>query len=155
MGGVVLRVAGPDDVPALVRFGEDVVPAHYAPLIGEAAARAQVRDWWRPEQLAEAVAAGQVVLAEADGALVGMAQRGRWGADHVVWKLYVHPDHRGTGLGPRLLAQLTAGLDGDRVLLEHFAANERAAAFYEREGFAVDHVEPSAVGDVVWRVRRA
>ncbi|SDG82004.1 GNAT family N-acetyltransferase [Klenkia brasiliensis] len=155
MDGVLLRSAGPDDVPALVRFGEQVVPAHYAPLIGEAAARAQVRDWWRPEQLAEAVAAGQVVLAEDDGALVGMAQRGRWGADDVVWKLYVHPDQRGAGLGPRLLAEVTRGLDGGRVLLEHFAANERAAAFYEREGFVVDHVETSAVGDVVWRVRGA
>ena len=41
--------------------------------------------------------------------------------------------------------------------LEHFAANERAGAFYEREGFVVDRIEPHPSGDparaTVWRVR--
>ena len=47
--------------------------------------------------------------------------------------------------------------DTKRVLIEHVAANERAAAFYERQGFRVDRVEPVAGGDprraTVWRVR--
>jgi ribosomal protein S18 acetylase RimI-like enzyme len=61
-------------------------------------------------------------------------------------------------LGRRLIDALVAQLplDAERICVEHFAANERAAAFYEREGFTVDRVEPS--GDprraVVWRSRR-
>jgi hypothetical protein len=39
--------------------------------------------------------------------------------------------------------------------IEHFAANTRAAAFYEREGFTVRSIESSPTGrselDVVWR----
>jgi hypothetical protein len=40
----------------------------------------------------------------------------------------------------------------------HFLANERAGAFYEREGFAVERIERSPTEDpalgVVWRLRR-
>jgi GNAT superfamily N-acetyltransferase len=155
-----VRAAGPGDVSAIHRFGEAHVGAHYAPLIGVAAAEAQVRDWWNETHVGAAVAAGLVVVAEAGGELLGVGQRGRRGADHVVYKLYVHPGQRGRGLGPRLLdalaAQLPAGTG--RLYIEHFAANERAGAFYEREGFAVERIEPSSTGDpalaVVWRVKQ-
>jgi GNAT superfamily N-acetyltransferase len=154
-----VRAARPGDVPAIGRFGEVHVRAHYAPLIGAAAAAAQVRDWWNETHLGAAVAGGLVVVAEDAGELVGVGQRGRSGPDHVVYKLYVHPGQRGRGLGPRLLDALAEQLPADaaRLYIEHFAANERAGAFYEREGFTVDRIEPSATGDpalaVVWRVR--
>ena len=65
----------------------------------------------------------------------------------------------GSGLGPRLLDALVERLpaDSDRLFVEHVAANGRAGAFYEWEGFAVDRVEPSTTGRPelaqVWRVR--
>ncbi|HEY6739312.1 MAG TPA: GNAT family N-acetyltransferase [Actinopolymorphaceae bacterium] len=155
----IVREARPDDVAAICRFGQTQVRPYYAPLIGEEAAEAQVRDWWNPERIGAAVADGLVVVAEADGRLLGVAQRGRNGADHVVYKLYVHSEHRGRGLGPRLLAALTRQLppDVDRLYIEHFAANDRAAAFYEREGFTIERVQPSRTGDpglgIVWRSR--
>jgi ribosomal protein S18 acetylase RimI-like enzyme len=77
----------------------------------------------------------------------------------VVYKLYVHPRHRGHGLGVRLLDALIHQLpaDADRLCIEHFVANDRAGAFYEREGFTVERIEPGpgdnpALG-VVWRAR--
>jgi ribosomal protein S18 acetylase RimI-like enzyme len=100
-----------------------------------------------------------VVVAEVDGQLVGVGQRGRRGADHVVYKLYVHPQHRGRGLGPQLLDALTRQLpaNADRLHIEHFVANERAGAFYEREGFTVERIESSPTEDpapgVAWRAR--
>ncbi|MGY1750146.1 GNAT family N-acetyltransferase [Modestobacter sp. SYSU DS0511] len=159
-GTPAIRVAQLDDVAAICRFGEAHVPPHYAPLIGAEAAAGQVRTWWTEAQMGAAVAAGLVVVAEADGQLLGVAERGGVGADHVIWKLYVHPGHRSRGLGPRLLdaliRQLPAGTE--RVYVEHFAANERAGAFYERVGFRVDRVESDPTGDpalaVVWRARR-
>jgi len=87
---------------------------------------------------------------------VGVAQLGR---DHVVYKLYLAPEQRGRGLGVRLLDALIGRLpaDVDRLHIEHFAANERAGAFYEREGYRVERVEPSPTGypglGVVWRAR--
>ncbi|MEJ7744235.1 MAG: GNAT family N-acetyltransferase [Nocardioidaceae bacterium] len=69
------------------------------------------------------------------------------------------PRHRGRGLGLRLLDALTRQLpaNADRLYIEHFVANERAGAFYEREGFTVERIESSPTGNpalgVVWRVR--
>jgi GNAT superfamily N-acetyltransferase len=156
----VVRNAGPDDVIAICRFGEAHVRPHYAPLIGAAAADEQVLRWWNETQIGAAVAAGLVVVAVEGGQVVGVGQRGRRGADDVVYKLYVHPRYRGRGLGVRLIDALTRQLpaDPDRLYVEHFAANERAGAFYEREGFTVQRIEPSSTGNpalgVVWRVRR-
>ncbi|HEX6947764.1 MAG TPA: GNAT family N-acetyltransferase [Acidimicrobiia bacterium] len=159
-GDLVIRDAGVGDVPAICRFGEDFIEDHYAPLIGREAAAAQVRAWWSVEAISQAVNAGLVVVAESEGRLLGVGQRGRHGDDHVVYKLYVHPEHRGRGIGPKLLDALIRQLpaDVDRLYIEHFAANTRAGEFYEREGYAVDRIEPSPSGapalDVVWRVRR-
>ncbi|EME64741.1 GNAT family N-acetyltransferase [Amycolatopsis decaplanina] len=157
--GPIVRNADRDDVMAICRFGEEHVRAHYAPLIGEEAAAQQVRMWWNETNIAGAVARGSVVVADDGGHLAGVGQRGLDGVEHVIYKLYVHPRHRGGGLGPRLLDVLIGQLPADagRVFIEHFVANERAGAFYEREGFTVERIEPHSTGDprlgVVWRVR--
>jgi ribosomal protein S18 acetylase RimI-like enzyme len=155
----IVRVAGPDDVAAICKFGETYVPPHCSPLVGAAAAAEQVRAWWNETYVSRAVAQGLVVVGTTDGVLIGVAQRGRRGEDHVIYKLYVHPQHRSGGLGRRLVNALIAQLPAstDRVYVEQFVSNERAGAFYEREGFVVDTVEPSRSGDpraaTVWRVR--
>lgn len=155
----VVRDAEHDDVVDICRFGEAHIRPHYAPLIGAEAADEQVRRWWNETHVGAAVADGLVVVAEAGGQLVGVGQRGRAGADHVVYKLYIHPLHRGRGLGPQLLAALIRQLpaNADRLYIEHFVANERAGAFYEREGFTVERIDSSPTGDpalgVVWRAR--
>lgn len=157
--GPVVRDARHDDVLAICRFGEAHIRSHYGPLIGAAAADEQVRRWWNEPHVKAAVAEGLVAVVEAGGHLVGVGQRGRSGGEHVVYKLYVHPQHRGRGLGPLLLDALIRQLpaDADRLYIEHFVANARAGAFYEREGFAVDRIEPSPTGNpalgVVWRAR--
>ena len=155
----IVRDARDDDVVAICRFGEAHVRPHYAPLIGAAAADEQVLRWWNETHVGAAVADRLVVVAEADGQLVGVGQRGRSGADHVVYKLYVHPRYRGRGLGPWLLDALTRQLpaEADRLYVEHFVANQRAGAFYEREGFTVERIESGPEGNpergVVWRSR--
>ncbi|WP_380164096.1 GNAT family N-acetyltransferase [Jannaschia sp. R86511] len=157
--GTTVRDATGADVDDVLRFGERVVQPHYVPLIGAAAAASQHDTWWSAEHIGSAVDDGTLVVAEADRTVVGVAQRGRYEGEHVIYKLYVDPALRGRGLGPRLVdaleQQLPAGVE--RVWIEHFAANERAAAFYDREGFLVQRVDAGPTGDpalaVVWRAR--
>jgi ribosomal protein S18 acetylase RimI-like enzyme len=158
--GPVVRNAEAEDVAAICRFGETVIRPHYQPLIGAEAADQQVRRWWNETEIGAAVRGGFVVVAETDGQLVGVGQRGLRGTDHVVYKLYVHPQYRDRGLGPLLLDALIRQLpaDTDRLYVEHFAANERAGEFYEREGFTVQPIESGPAENpalaIVWRVRR-
>ena len=149
-----------EDVAAICAFGAAVLPPHYEPLIGADAAAELVADWWNPRVTAEGVAAGALWVArDGRGAIIGVGELGSIDGEPVVYKLYVVADIRGGGVGARLLdamiAEVPAGVP--RVLLEHVAANRRAARFYEREGFVVDRVEmvdPSRPErDLVWRAR--
>lgn len=156
---VHVRRAGVADLDAVAAFGAAVVPAHYEPILGAEAARRQVDDWWTTERLAAAQAAGDLHLVEQDGRVVGVAEVGTWQDEPVLWKLYVHPDVRGRGVGPALLRAVVAALPAgtERLLLEHFAGNTRAAAFYEREGFTHLRTDPAPDGDpaaaTVWLSR--
>ena len=52
-----------------------------------------------------------------------------------MWKLYVHPDHHGRGIGSRLLAEVESRVEGDELWLEVVEGNEQAFAFYRSKGF--------------------
>lgn len=92
-----------------------------------------------------------------DGTIRGLCETGTFEGDYVVWKLYVHHDVRGRRVGKRLLdtavSRRPAGVQS--VVLEHFAGNQSAARFYEREGFQVIRVDAATSGDpnaaTVWR----
>lgn len=153
-----IRDAEAADVTSICAFGDAHIRQHYAPLIGAEAADLQVSNWWSESQIQLAVAGGLVVVAEAVGRVIGVAQRGRYGSDHVLYKLYIDPVHRGRGLGPALIEAVIRRLPSNsaRLCVEHFAGNERAGAFYERERFFVERIERSDADpalDVVWRAR--
>ena len=154
-----IRAAGQDDLPGLRRFAREVLPEHYAPIIGTSAAEDQVTQWWTDERHAAAIGQGTLLVAEDAGEIVGVVQWGPFDGEQVIWKLYLRPAHRGSGLGTRLLDATIARLPADagRLLIEHFAGNTGAARFYEREGFRVQRVElhpgDDRALDTVWRVR--
>lgn len=153
---MTIRLACLDDLAAIERFAIDVVPAHYAPILGEDDARAQLR-WWTTERMQPAVEANRVHVAVKGEEIIGVVQTGVLGEDHVVWKLYLKPEFRGQSIGAELLQHAIAPLRKvtDHVVVEHFAGNTKAAKFYEREGWTIVSTEPSRSGDpnatVVWR----
>ena len=155
---VVIRLASVGDVDAVAAFGAAVVPPHYEPIIGRAAASEQVELWWTPQQLRAALADGALLVAERGDELIGVADLGAWEAEPVIWKLYVRAEHRGHGIGRALVRAALAEVPrpASRVILEHFAGNEGAAAFYAREGFTHSRTDPADSGDpaaaTVWRV---
>ncbi len=63
----------------------------------------------------------------------------------VIWKLYVHPDHQGKGVGGSLLDRLVEAVPEGRraVAIEYIQGNDRAAAVYARRGFIEVRREPA------------
>lgn len=168
---VVLRRATHDDIPAFVALGEAVVPATYGP-IDAAYARRMLDEWWVPEVFARSLERNLHLVAEHDGRVVAMSSFGRLsrsyrtfphlsgphvtGDREVMWKLYVHPDHHGRGIGRRLLAEVEAMVEGDELWLEIVDGNEQARGFYAAQGFAeVERVSDGGpFPDDVWMRKR-
>lgn len=135
--GLLLRPAGPGDLPALLEmlrrfYAEDRIP------LDEPRVRRGL------EQLMADPALGAVLFAEADGACLGYLVLG-WcfsieqGGRHVLLdELYLQPHARGRGLGRVLLA---AACDWARergaevVRLEVSRHNPRAKTLYLGHGF--------------------
>lgn len=96
------------------------------------------------------------MFAEHESEIIAVSEWGFYDENPVVWKLYVHPEHRSKGVGPQLQRNIIDDLPSGTAALqvEHFTANKRAGAFYEREGFrelrkVEDDTNPSV--SVIWR----
>lgn len=97
------------------------------------------------ESIARGIALSEIHVARLDGALVGFAMYTIEGSTFersatrgLVQNLYVVPDHRGEGIGGRLLAaaERTLEADGaDVVGLDVLADNDDAIEFYRRHGY--------------------
>jgi GNAT superfamily N-acetyltransferase/SAM-dependent methyltransferase len=151
-----IRLGTTSDVNAVADFARVVIPATYESLVGGAHAEEMLRECWGAA-LRDSLTRGLVFVTEANDRIVGLAERGTHGGEPVVWKLYVDAEHRGEGIGSRLL-QLTAAevpARSARLLIEHIAANVDAGAYCERRGFAVIGREPHSDPrlETVWRAR--
>ena len=146
MAEVLLRPGTPDDISSFVELGRAVVPPTYGP-IDAAYAQRMLDEWWTPAVFATSLERNAHVVAERDGQVVALANLGRLtrsyrafpdvtGEREVMWKLYVHPEHQGLGIGSRLLAEIEALVEGDELWLEVVDGNDRAVGFYEAHGFA-------------------
>ena len=158
---VILRSATVDDIPAFRALGEAVVPPTYGP-IDAAYAQRMLDEWWTPERFADTLPRVRMLVAERDGQVVAMSSFGRLSASHrafphvtgdreVMWKLYVHPDHHGLGIGSRLLAEVESMVEGDELWLEVVDGNDRAYDFYVSRGFReVERVTDRDWPDDIW-----
>ena len=119
---VRLRPGTVADIPAFRALGEAVVPVTYGP-IDAAYAQRMLDEWWIPEVFEKSLKRNTHLVAERDGPVVALANLGRLarsyrdfphvtGDREVMWKLYVHPDHQGLGIGSRLLTEVERVTDG-------------------------------------------
>lgn len=158
------------DVPAFRALGEAVVPPTYGP-IDAAYAQRMLDEWWVPEVFETSLARNPHLVAEVDGEVVALANLGRLSQSHrafphlagahvsgdreVMWKLYVHPDHQGLGIGSRLLADVEAMVEGDELWLEVVDGNDQAFDFYRARGFEeVERITDGEWPDDVWLRKR-
>lgn len=162
---VTLRAGTLDDIPALVALGRAVVPPTYGP-IDAAYAQRMIDEWWTPAVFTRSMQTNAHLVAEVDGEVVALATIGRLsrsyrdfphvsGDREVMWKLYVHPDRHGRGIGSRLLAEVESRVEGDELWLEVVDGNERAFAFYRSRGFEVRERTPDdgPWPDDVWMMK--
>ncbi len=155
MAEVAIRPGVVADAEALRELALVVIPATYT-AIDPAEAERTVATWWSVDALTTSLQKLPHWVAEdASGSLVGMANLGPRDDLSVMWKLYVHPDQQGTGLGRRLLRHVIEA-NGDRDLwLSYVDGNANAAGFYEAHGFEEVRREPAPpYPDQVWMRRR-
>ena len=151
-----IRIAAIDDRLAIDAFADTTVHDAYDSLVDEDYARTLLDHWWG-DALDEDIRAGRVLVATRENRVIGLTQLGELDGDPVMWKLYVAPGHRGRGIGAQLVRDVIRTLPpgSHRLVTEHIACNERAGAFYEREGLTVtgteEHEDPRL--SVVWRAR--
>ena len=130
-----VRLAGPDDVPALARLR-----AAWTADVADDAFEAEFAQWWADE-------AGRrtIWLAEVDGAPVGMLTvaefrrmprpgrpAGCWG---YVGNVFVLEEHRNRGLGRELLEAVLSAARARGYVRLVLAPSERSVPLYRRAGF--------------------
>lgn len=136
-----VRDARREDATAVRRVAQASWHAAYDDLLGPATVDERVDAWYAPDAVADDVDRGErPFLVADDGGVVGFAVAvpGDEPAGWQLYRLYVHPDEWGRGIGTRLLAALEARLrdrGGERLELTTLADNEVAVRFYERRGF--------------------
>lgn len=102
-----------------------------------------VEEWYAPERLEFAIDRDDALLVvavadDAEGGIVGFAHAVRSEGMETVLRLYVDPDHRGRGIGTRLLETVRADADergGSRLEAMVFEENDPGNAFYRSYGF--------------------
>ena len=150
-----VRAASDDDVAAISAVGELTWPPTYAFAGDEYVARG-LAIWWSDEAIRRSLAATSTLVAVVHGEIVGVGNLDLRREPPTIWKLYVVPAAQGTGAGSALLRELVALAGGATVALEYLDGNDRAAAFYERQGFReVGRRPPEVEGwpETVWMER--
>jgi len=146
---IELRVAGEDDVDALVSMYDDFDPADRAqglPPVGEDAIRTWMGGLLGIEDAdgTPRARAGYNVLAAHDGRVVGHATLVPDGGGGHELAIFVHQDYQGAGVGTELLETLLGygAREGvERVWLTVERWNGPAITVYERAGFEVTDAE--------------
>ena len=89
------------------------------------------------------LADSDIMLIEAGGPPLAVAQLRVRGAEAEIWKMFVDPSLLGRGLGRRLMAWACAAARGAGAVRLRVAADPTAAPFYQRMGAVIIGTAPS------------
>jgi ribosomal protein S18 acetylase RimI-like enzyme len=138
-----IREATTDDLEAIRSVARASLSASYGHAVSEEGIAELVDRWYDPSEVTADLSSGRTVcpVAVESGEIVGFAESYVIDRDERVGEidwLHVHPDHRGSGFGGRLLAYVEDRLrerDVDRIEGRVLATNESGTRFYEDEGY--------------------
>ncbi|SEP25934.1 Ribosomal protein S18 acetylase RimI [Halogranum amylolyticum] len=150
---MTIRRASADDVEAIRAVARASWTADYPTILSRETAESGVDEWYEPTQLRAELdrPATCVFVAERGDEVVGFVHA-LWNREEgVVFRVYVHPDHRETGIGSDLVDRVgseMASRDADRLTAMVLADNEVGQGFYESLGFErVDEGETTIGGE--------
>jgi GNAT superfamily N-acetyltransferase len=157
VGTISVREATHEDVASIRLIGEKTWPATYE-FAGEEYIAHGLEAWWSEEAVIRGLETTRTLVAVRDGVVIGVGNLDLREERPIIWKLYVLPDHQGTGAGHALMEALLAQVppEAREVLLEYTDGNHTAADFYRRHDFTERRRDrPGEAGwpDQVWMVR--
>ncbi|MFC4408802.1 GNAT family N-acetyltransferase [Haloarchaeobius iranensis] len=139
-----VRGAGGDDARAVQRVADAACHAVYDDILGPGVVDDIIVNWYDPDRLvADDIEpdARPFLVAAVDDAVVGFVE-GVPDDDEAdvahLYRIYVHPDYWGDGVGRALLDRLEAVFRDrgfDRLRVSVFAENDVGVRFYESVGF--------------------
>lgn len=135
-----IRRATADDVQAIERVAEAAWEHDYPDVLSRETAVDGVHEWYDEAAIRAELdhTDAAVLVADADGAVVGFTHAAWTGSEGSVTRVYVDPEHRGRAVGSALLETAVAtlferGVDVVRAMV--LADNEPGQAFYRSHGF--------------------
>ncbi len=139
MPDYTIRDANADDLPAIQDLLVTTWHHTYDDIYGEDRVNDITARWHSVQALANGLYASdrRFLIAEIEDRIVATAYAGNGdGSEVKLFRLYVHPDCQGTGLGRELLARITAAFPAaEKMTLEVEPQNRNAILFYEKHGF--------------------
>ncbi len=135
-----IRQAVPEDSAALTRLARDTYAAAFGHTFTPADLAAHLQRHLSADSVNRWITCDSVLLAEADGRLVGFVQFGPAGLAMELRRLYVLDEFQGRGIGSCLLQAALAHPDmagADCIVLDVWERNHGARRLYERYGFQV------------------
>ena len=136
-----MRDALPADAGAIAAVGRVAFTQQYEGLVDPANYTWAARQWYSDEAIEAAVEqaaedpTAQFLVAEHDGAIVGLLQYAERGPEPELHRIYVAREARGTGVGALLMLELHARLVPAReYVLVVVEGNSSAIRFYRRHG---------------------
>lgn len=149
---MTVREATSDDVGPIRRVVEASWETDYPDILSRESIESGIDDWYAPDRLEAELERARTLLlvAERDGDVVGFVHC-LWANDEGdILRLYVHPDHRGEGVGGDLLDRARERLadhDVDRLEAMVLRANEPGNEFYRAFGFERVDAGETTIGD--------
>ena len=153
-----IREASPEDTDGIRSVAKASWDTDYPDILSRESIEEGFDDWYAPDEIRESLAWANtlILVAEEDDNIVGFV--------HAVWdkelehgdilRLYVHPDHRGVGLGSRLFEEIKDELTAvgvERLRAMVLEDNELGNAFYDGFGFEREDTQKISIGDESYR----